>query len=269
MARERPGRRERIRQEATVQDPKSGPNKSKQAWDARALLEKHGFESVEEMDAALKALSVAKEVVVEAPHDLTAATPGIDMSRLPVPKDDLAWITRDTGAVHFVARYGTICIRPQQAALVPPLDAVLMLASGQGEWSACPFDLRSRTREQEILNMVHFGKWSYLALSAEEAAALYSDPRWPCPRRAVVSASEFRGWDRAAKQARGTYRDLPEVLPLREAVRRVLQRFVGEAFVDATYHPEMPDVRIANPYGNRLLGLVLKLPAVKVEGATA
>lgn len=242
---------------------KSGQSKMKDAWAAKALMERHGIETVEELAALLAKLGEPKADVAEAsepppPEPVVAGKVA----------DDLAWITADTGAVHVVARFTNLVLRPQKPGFNPPIDSISVFENHRGPWEACPFDLSSKNREQEILNWVHYGRWSHIAIPRDVAEVCYSDARWPLPTKAVISGKEFTGWDQFAQSARGTYRDLTDRVPLRESVRRCLQRFPGQVFIDARYHRELKDPRIVNPYGNRLVGLALKLPAVQLEGVT-
>lgn len=271
---------------ATVADAERKPGrktgKMKEAWEARALMDKYGFKTIAAMEAALAGVgpavtseeptSVLPDERIPAsrpmPDEWPASSPAIPAAKAVEVSDPLGWITRDTGAVHLVSRYQNLVIRPPRYGVQPPMDAIVAHEYGRGEWAACPFDMRSRDREQEILNWVHYGRWAYVAISRDMAEVAYGDPRWPLPEKAVIVPAEFGGWDRFGNQARGVLRPLVQAVPLREAVRRCLQRFIGEVFVNATYHREMHDVRIANPYGNRLAGLSLRLPTVQTEGAT-
>lgn len=270
-----------------MSDGETGSKKKKssmkKAWEAHALMKKYGFKTIEDMAAALEkvqdaeglpeapvttseAITVYPEAAV-APETVT--TPGDRLKALVAPADDLAWITEDIGAVHVVARYQNLVLRPPRDNMNPPMAGVQVHEYTRGPWHAMPFDLRSRNREQEVLNNVHYGKWAHLAISRDVAESVYADERYPLPTKAVISAKEFGGWDRHANQARGTLRPLGKPVALREVTRRVLQRFVGEVFINATHHwRDMPDARVANPYGNRLAGLALKLPDVAQEGVT-
>ena len=74
--------------------------------------------------------------------------------------------------------------------------------------------------------------------------------------------AEFRGWSAYSHAATGKKRPLGENPdPLRECVRRLLQRFPGRAFLNSRHHPlsEWPTPEIANPYGNSLGNLRIKV----------
>jgi hypothetical protein len=196
-------------------------------------------------------------------------------------KDDLDWIDDDVHAVHLVSKNMSITLRPADMNQVPIVSTVMIHSHGSGPWLANPFDLRSNHPDVNVrattekLNEIRNANWGYFVISRQLAEGVFSDPRFPVPSKAVVSAAEFRGYDREVHRAVGKYRDLgPSPDKLREAVRMVLQRMRGTCFIDASRHgPEIAsrrfDARRPNPYGMALGNIVARLPEVKTEGATA
>jgi hypothetical protein len=140
---------------------------------------------------------------------------------------------------------------------------------GEGAWDLMPFVVQNRDREKEQLDRVKTAHWGYFRLTRDLADTVFGDPRYPCPKKAVVDPREFRGWDRVSMRARGTYRDV-EPDNLRELTRQVLQRLRGKCFINNRYHAGRPDPHIVNPYGNELYGLKLRMPGVvSQEGFTS
>lgn len=193
-------------------------------------------------------------------------------------KDDLEWIDESVHSVAIVSKNMTLTLRPYNTRVFPPIESVAVHASSSGPWIANPFDLRSneanvdaRARKEKH-NAVMYANWGYFRITRELAKDVYGDPRQPVPEEAVVDSREFRGYDREVHRAVGTFRKLAVRDPLRECIRALLQR-LDSTFIDASRHGDKImrgfDPRVPNPYRRKLGNLVQKLPAVKVEGATA
>lgn len=247
-----------------MSDGETGSKKSrvKTAWEALAVMERLGFESVEEMEAAMakiREIPTSPDAVIPVDVPIGAEAPTGD----PVA-DDLYWITADHYEIHFVLRKRTMSLRPARMKLSPPIEGISINPYGGGEWNNMPFSLRHDDHEKQRFLRIKYSNWNYFCLTRELAEDMYSDARWPVPSKAVISHEEFRGWSRASNRATGVHRDLSNPDVLREAARRLLQRFAGQLFVNSRHHRDLPDVRVVNPYGNHLDEIAIPVPKVVV-----
>ena len=192
-------------------------------------------------------------------------------TQLTTPPDDLWWIDEDLFEVHFVARKRGLSLRPRRPRLNPPIDGIRLKPYGEGEWPAMPFSLKSEDHERQKRLRMKYNKWSYFCISRDIAEDMWSDDRWPIPRKAIISHEEFRGWSTASKRAVGTHRPLDNPDVLREAVRRFLQRGAGQVFINWSRHEEIlrqhPQLfNIVNPYGNALDEVALPVVRTAPDG---
>ena len=234
----------------------------------KELKERYGVESVEELHEKMAALT--EPVTTGGPMPiitLNPEPPPADFKIEPLatepllPPDDLYWITPDIHDIHIVLRKRNLALRPARDALVPPIPPISIKPYSMGAWGAMPFSLKFDDHKKQHDLRMKYAQWAFFVISRDVAEDMFSDDRWACPEKAVLSHEEFRGWSRASKRALGTYRDLENPDVLREAVRRILQRFNGQAFINMQYHPRMEgetDAQFSwrmltpNPYGNRL-----------------
>lgn len=163
--------------------------------------------------------------------------------------DPLRAITAATRFVDLVGTSSTYYLRPSMAAFYPPLTEVSVSAHSQGPWKSCPFDIGSRDRVEDENAKVMLAKWWKIRLTREIAFAVHSDARWPCPTEAVVAPADFGGIDHTGTVT-GRYTRLPDEVPLREIVRKLLQNNPGTLFLLWGSQQEWFDPRWPNPYGN-------------------
>ncbi len=236
----------------TDQNPATPPKKHhaairKEKADAfDSLLKEHGVTTLEELQAKL-----VNETTPPAQPDPMAGWKPADIE---IPADDLAWITPDHFEIHFVLRKHNVTYRPAKPHLQPQLIALMLRPTHTAEWPACPFNLRDpENHERDLFLQIKYKKWNHFMFTRDNAEDMYRDDRFPLPKKAVISHTEFRGWSNQAGRALGVHRDLVNPDPLREAMRRCLQRFPGQLFINFQHHPEMPgNAQVANPYGNSL-----------------
>lgn len=240
---------------------KSGSGEAmKEAFALRSELKRYGVDTVEELREKMEAVlgSVpAETATVSVPRG--AETPATTAA----PPDDLLWIGRDHFEVHLVLRKHNLILRAARPALQPPIERISLKPYATAtSWNNMPFTLRHENNERQKFLRIKYAKWNYFCISRDVAEDMFSDPRSPIPTRAVISHEEYRGWSHASKRAVGIHRDLVDPDPLREAVRRVLQRFSGQLFINSAYHKDMPDYRIVNPYGNHIDEFAIPVPRV-------
>ena len=224
------------------------------------------------------ALAARARTVTDTPSGAAAADIAKRKEKPNEQRDELDWITHDTPAVYIVAKNMTVTLRPSNTRVYPPIENISVNSIAMGPWAAMPFDTRSRARKsderaaEEKLNEIMYGNWGHFVITREIAQDVYADPRNPIPTKAVICAEDFRGYDRITNRAIGVERDLgPNPVPLREVVRKLLQRMV--AFVDIGHHIQpVVEKKLSaarpNPYRGTLANLAQKLPAVSTEGAT-
>jgi hypothetical protein len=261
VKRKRPGKRER--KEATVTQPANPASKKKphhltvmkeKARAMDALLEQYG--SIEALQGAMqeKHTMIASELVVET----AAASPPETVVPLDIAKktDPLAWITLDTP---YVALVSGIAVFGLWTGDDPKgRDSIDLVNTGIGPWLAMPFEITHANRAQEQNERVMKATWWQHRLQRSLVERIYKPGKKSVPTKAVLTPEDYEGWDKVGMQARGTYSPLTEFVPLREEVRRLLQRH-ADTFLDWTSHKQDFDPRLPNPYNNRLAALSAKI----------
>ena len=259
-------------------------SRTKQAWDALRMMEELGFDSPEAMQAALReSAQAAGAAIVEAlvapttaNDPITATTNDFDftISTVTAPDatepdetyistvtDPLAWITAKTPHVEIVSSITVFGLHPGNVG--SGLGALNLKARSSDTWASCPFDFRSEDRVAEQNKRVMHAKWWHHTFNQNLAKLVYANKVREVPAEAVIGVDDFQGWDGLSKSARGTFSPLREFVPLREEVRRLLQRH-GNTFLNWSYHRDQFSPLYPNPYRNRIddVGHTI-LPAVK------
>lgn len=216
------------------------------------LMETVGVSSIADLRAMILA---ANTLPAQAPQ---ATMPGDPVAVVPTEyHDDLAWITPDVYAVHFVSNSDVIVVRAAKPKWHPPMEKIQITSHGRGPWHAMPFKIECREDRDHEKNQkaLYTSKWKYHVLTREMAVECYMDERWPMPQKAVIDSEKFRRWNGLVNRAEGEYVELIDPDPLREMMRVLLQRRHGMLFVNAGHHVnDGMDPRIPNPYGRTLAG---------------
>ncbi len=223
-------------------------NWMKQAKQVRDVMKRLGITDADELEKMLGDVST----------DIEPATTDIPSPIASAPStacDPLAWITHETPSVNLVAKNKNLSLRPSFLRMNPPIESVQVFAWTEGTWNALPFDLTHKDPNEEKKMRMYARNWGHFRITKAHAEFdVYGDDRYPLPGSAVVDPSDFMRWDHAANRAIGKYSDLgPDVVPLREVIRRTLQRKAGACFINMRYHPDL-DPRVVNPYCNELMG---------------
>jgi hypothetical protein len=270
--RNRPGKRERKQMTKSSDGEQTGPGATRKHW-AKEAKEKAGAldklladlncETVEGLRVALLAHAAkpggpsagdyAATVAAEPdfrPRTATEADRRPDpRPATPTPTDPLAWITPETPNVSIVS---SIAVFGLVAAKDPRGKGAIDLANYTSEpWWACPFDFRHENRTEETNQRVMKRAWWFHNYRRELAEQVYAPGNRPVPKDAVIGAEDFTGWDNMTRAASGKRTPLTEFVPLREAVRHLLQRHT-DTFVNWSRHKRDFPQTIPNPYRNRI-----------------
>jgi hypothetical protein len=227
-------------------------NRTKLAWDALRLMESLGCKTIEEFNEKVAALQQPNLAALAAEAPLTppevAAVPDAQVV------DCMAWINENVDQVWLVAQSMTLSLRPSKPFMTPPLEQIMISKAHEAEWPNMPFDIRGKTDAETQWNRMRYAHWGHFVVSRDLAEQVYGHQHFPLPDKAVIVPEEFTGWGTYSHAAGGKKRLLVNPDPLRETVRRVLQRFPGRCFINSMRHPlnQWPTPGIANPYGNRL-----------------
>jgi hypothetical protein len=192
-------------------------------------------------DPGLSADFFSKPCAKRANPEGRAESPPVD--------DPLAWITPETPNVSIVS---SIAVFGLVAAKDPRGKGAIDLANYTSEpWWACPFDFRHENRTEETNQRVMKRAWWFHNYRRELAEQVYAPGNRPVPKDAVIGAEDFTGWDNMTRAASGKRTPLTEFVPLREAVRHLLQRHT-DTFVNWSRHKRDFPQTIPNPYRNRI-----------------
>lgn len=214
-----------------------------------ALLEEYGMESVDQLKGALANVRMA-DVGEPAP----IVTKGTNAER----HDPLAFITVETPYVAFVSSTTVFTLRPGNPNLTPPMEKIKLIATGTGPWHSCPWYIGDRGNFVHDQNLKVFkANWWLHRLDKRLAESVWSDERFPMPKKAVLDPRDFRRWDRQARVPDGEMTELTEFVALREMTRLILQKG-HDTFLDygRRWHGSDWDPRYPNPYRNRITDVV-------------
>jgi len=243
------------------------------------LLAEHGVATVAELNERLRGVVEPTPTTGPSPADYAAsvtvsAEPQFKNAESeyltpsePPPPDPLAWITAGTQFVEIVSSccvFGLVAAKDARGK-----GAIDLPNYGSGPWGACPFSFRSEDRQFEENQRVMKDEWWNHRFRRELAEMVYEQKGRLVPTDAVIGVEDYKGWDRMTRAARGTRTPLTEFVPLREEVRRLLQRHT-DTFINWNYHRNDIDPRIPNPYKNRVTDIGGHiLPEVKNWSADA
>ena len=211
-------------------------------------------EKAAQMDALLKEYGSIEAVKAKLEGGGPKDRPVMDLlptARPPAPGGDaLAWITNETPYVGLVASTAIFTLFPGDVNNKGK-GLIQLTNTGSGPWLANPFDMRHKDRVQEQNLKVMKSKWWQHRYPQQTARRIFDEGIRPVPTRAVQAAADFERWDSLGRQAKGVYTPITEFVPLREEVRRLLQKY-PETFIDWNHHKGDLDPRFPNPYRNRI-----------------
>lgn len=232
-------------------DSKKKPGRTKLAWEALKLMESLGCKTIEEFHAKVAALHQPDLAALEAEAPMEPIEEPVTMDA--TVEDCLGWIDKGIDVVWLVIKSMTLSLRPSRPFMDPPMEQIMISSAKRDGWPNMPFDVRGRNDRETLFNRVNYAEWGHFAISRDLAEQVYGHRAFPIPTEAIIVPQEARGWSTYSHAAMGKKRSLGENPdPLRECVRRALQRFPGRLFINSRHHPEMPQPWIVNPYGNSL-----------------
>ena len=268
--RNRPGKREREQMSKSSDGEQTGPGARKPHWAAEAKKKAAGFDALLAEFNCGTADELRERLSADAPRpggpSAEDYATSVTMNADPVTAmlrdepdtyndtdgkaiDPLAWITAETP---FVSIVSSIAVFGLVAAKDPKGTGAIDLANQASDpWWACPFDFRHENRTEETNQRVMKRSWWFHTYRRELADQVYAKGNRPIPTTAVIDPAKFRGWDSMTRAASGERVEIEEFVPLREAVRHLLQRHT-DTFMNWGRHKHDFPQTLPNPYRNRI-----------------
>lgn len=216
----------------------------KHAKETKELMEKFGFSTVEELEAALAGAQTSVAVApAPAPRRATPEPDDYDPSI-----DPITW-AKDEESVWLV---GEISSLPGNIVPIPAHvnidDRVEHLkAYATKTWNNCPYRFRGKNAEDDHNVKIEKAQHQHIRLDRFYAERVLESKFGRLPPTACIAPEDFKGRDfrghPIGNKRKHSGDDLTELL------RFYLQRHAGRLFIDYTYHRDRIDFNNPNPYG--------------------
>ncbi len=250
---------------------RAGNPRMKTAWELHALMTELGFDTPEQMRAAMAAPAEQPVALAEGSVVVIGELTEPAVTTAGPPVDPLAWITPDVSYICMVSGTSTFVLRQQNFRMQPPLNRIAISSERTAPWDSCPFFIGNRENHLMDQNIkVMKSAWHHYRVRRQTAEELWGDERYPRPTHVVIGTDQYQGWDRPAKQARGVLSLIEDFVPLRELMRYFLQK-AGDTFINfGALAPEIKRrleagqldermIQFPNPYRNKIEGVKVEM----------